>query len=84
VEWLTAFVVAHGKAVSAKNILGGFRGTGIHPFLPTKVLRRVTPSSSAKPLHRPSTPPNPLEPFNEAVFTDSPAYFNQYNEQMSL
>jgi len=44
VEWLTAFVAAHDKALSIKNILGGFRGTGIHPFLPTKVLRRVTSS----------------------------------------
>jgi len=29
VEWLTAFVAAHEKALSTKNILGGFRGTDI-------------------------------------------------------
>ena len=75
VEWLTAFVAAHAKAVSAKNILGGFRGTGIHPFLPTKVLRRVA-SPPPKPQSRPSTPQNLLTPFNETVFTDSPADFN--------
>jgi hypothetical protein len=75
VEWLTAFVAAHAKAVSAKNVLGGFRGTGIHPFLPTKVLRRVasTPSPGQS---RPSTPQNSLIPFNETVFTDSPTDFN--------
>jgi hypothetical protein len=75
VEWLTAFVAAHAKAVSAKNILGGFRGTGIHPFLPTKVLRRVA-SPPPKPQSQPSTPQNLLTPFNETVFTDSPADFN--------
>ena len=71
-----AFVATHDRAVSAKNILGGFRGTGIHPFLPTKVLRRVTKSPSPQPQSRPSTPPNPLTPFNEAVLTDSPVDFN--------
>jgi hypothetical protein len=75
VEWLTAFVAAHDKAVSAKNILSGFRGTGIHPFLPTKVLRRVGASPSPEPQSRPCTP-NPLAPFNETVFTDSPVDFN--------
>jgi len=29
VEWLTAFVAAHDKAVCSKYILGGCRGTGI-------------------------------------------------------
>ena len=38
VEWLTAFVAAHDRALSIQNILSGFRGMGIHPFLPTKVL----------------------------------------------
>src|SRR5271154_2059289 len=76
VEWLTAFVAAHDKALSVKNILGGFRGTGIHPFLPTKVLRRVASSSPPQQQTRPPTPPNPLAVFNDAVLTDSPANFN--------
>ena len=75
-EWLTAFVAAHDKAVSAKNIFGGFRGTGIHPFLPTKVLRRLASSPLPESPSRPATPPNPATPFNEAVLTDSPADFN--------
>src|SRR5271154_2930098 len=75
-EWLTAFVAAHDKALCSKNILGGFRGTGIHPFLPTKVLRRVTSTPSPEPPSRPSTPQDTLTAFNEAVFTDSPADFN--------
>jgi DDE superfamily endonuclease/Tc5 transposase DNA-binding domain len=76
VEWLTAFVAAHDKAVSVKNILGGFRGTGIHPFLPTKVLRRVASTPPSESQDQPSTPANLLAPFNEAVCTDSPADFN--------
>ena len=75
-EWLTAFVAAHNKALCSKNILGGFRGTGIHPFLPTKVLRRVLSSPSPQPPSRLSTPQDTITAFNEAVFTDSPADFN--------
>jgi hypothetical protein len=75
VEWLAAFVAAHEKALSTNNILGGFRGTGIHPFLPTKVLRRVASAPSPQQESRPSTP-NSSTPFNEAVLTDSPADFN--------
>ena len=76
IEWLTAFVAAHDKALSVKNILGEFRATGIHPFLPTKVLRRVTSSSPPQEQTRPSTPSNPLAVFNDSVLTDSPADFN--------
>jgi len=76
VEWLTAFVAAYDKAVSAKNILSRFHGTGIHPFLLTKVLRRVTSTPPPESQNQPSTPTNVLAPFNEAVLTDSPADFN--------
>ena len=62
--------------LSAKtNIFSGFRGTGIHPFFPQKVLRRLK-SGTPEPLTRPSTPPNPLSLFNDAIFTDSPEDFN--------
>ena len=76
VEWLTAFVSAHNKALCAKNILGGFRGTGIHPFSPTKVLRRVASSPPPQTPPQPSTPYNSVTAFNEAVLTSSP---NDYN-----
>ena len=75
VEWLAAFVIAHGKALRIENILSGFRGTGIHPFLPSKVLNRVALPSPSKQT-RPSTPPIPTNPFNDAVLTCSPADFN--------
>jgi len=72
---LAAFVIAHEKALRTENILSGFRGTGIHPFLPTKVLNRVA-SPSLSEQTRPSTPSIPTNPFNDAVLTSSPADFN--------
>jgi DDE superfamily endonuclease/Tc5 transposase DNA-binding domain/helix-turn-helix, Psq domain len=75
VEWLTAFVTAHNQAFSALNIFGGFRGTGIHPFEPEKVLNRI-PSSAPTTVNRASPPHISTTPFNEAVLTNSPANFN--------
>ena len=75
VEWLIAFVKAHKQAFSSQNIFGGFRGTGIHPFLPQKVLNRLV-SSTPSEVNRAPTPPISATPFNEAVLTNSPADFN--------
>src|SRR5579862_168007 len=76
VEWLTAFVTAHNKALSTKNILGGFHGTSIHPFLSTKVLLHISISFPSQQQIQPSTPSNPLSAFNHIVLTNSPANFN--------
>ena len=76
VEWLTAFVAAHDKALSVKNILGGFHGTSIHPFLPTKVLHHIASSSPPQQQTWPPTPPNSLAVFIDTILTDSPANFN--------
>lgn len=57
-------------------MFNGFRVTDIHPFLSTKVLRRVASSQPPEPQSRPSTPPNILTPFNKEVFTDPPTDFN--------
>ena len=48
VEWLMAFVDAHEKAFSPSNIFGGFRGTGIRPFEPEKVINRVVSSTQTE------------------------------------
>jgi len=72
VEWLTAFVRAHDKALCAKNILSGFRGTGIYPFLLTKVLHRVTSSPPPQPPSQLSTPENPATVFDKAILASSP------------
>lgn len=76
VEWLTAFVAAHNRAVCSRNILGGFRGTGIHPFSPEKVLNRIDVTPDSKTTIRPTTPPNGTTPFNESVLTSSPVDIN--------
>ena len=71
-----AFVEVHDKAISAKNIFNRFHGIDIHPFLPTKILRRVTLSSLSQSQSRSSTSSNPITSFNKAVLTDSPVDFN--------
>jgi len=79
VEWLAAFVAAHDHAVCTRNILGGFRGTGIHPFLPSKVLRRIVSapdSADTNTTTRPTTPSNNVPPFHESVLTSSPIDMN--------
>ena len=76
VEWPTAFITAYDKALCSKNILGGFPGTGLHLFLPTKVFYHITESLVSPQLSRPSIPQNISTPFNEAIFTDSPPDFN--------
>ena len=40
-EWLIAYIEAHEKVFSVQNILAGFRGTGIRPFKPSKVINRI-------------------------------------------
>lgn len=72
VEWLAAFVETHDRALVSRNIKGGFRGTGIVPFDPSKVLNRIKPIihddievQSVMPM--PST-----TPLSESVFTSSP------------
>ena len=49
VEWTAAFVAAHQEAFTIRNIKAGFRGTGIHPYLPTKVLNRVSRFETPEP-----------------------------------
>ena len=55
-----------------RNILGGFHGTGIHPFLPSKVFRRIDLTVDINITTRSTTPFNNALPFNESVLTSSP------------
>lgn len=48
VEWMAAFVEVHKEAFTVRNIKGGFRGTGIHPFLPSKVLNRISRAETSE------------------------------------
>ena len=58
-----------------ENIYGGFRGTGIVPFDPTKILGRITLSSTPQPQSRQSTPSIDTQ-FNDSVLTSSPIDIN--------
>jgi len=80
VEWLMAFVAAHNRAVCYWNILSGFRGTGIHPFSPNKVLNRVDNPPNSETTIQPTTPPNDATPFNKIVLTSSPHDINAVHQ----
>ena len=74
VEWMERYIEARAKAFTKSNIEGGWRGAGLSPFYPQKVLRKVistTPPRSTSPLlpespsqlpfHQvTSSPPDPL------------------------
>ena len=80
VEWLTAFVAAHNRAVCPKNILSGFSGTGIYPFRPRKVLGLVTPPATSESQSQPTTPTTIATPFHDGVLTSSPIDFNAVHQ----
>jgi len=72
IEWLAAFVSAHNQAVCHRNILGGFRGTGIYPFSPNKVLNRIDPPPNSETSMQQIVTPIKATPFNEIILTSSP------------
>ena len=76
VEWLAAFGVAHDDTFSERNIKGAWRGTGIYPFLPFKVLNRVAKSTLETSQTRASTPSEPITLYPDSVLTSSPINFN--------
>jgi len=76
-EWLSAFVEAHDGAFSIQNIQSGFRGTGIMPLNPSKVIDRVKPPAPTiqeSIIVRDSTPIDLTTPFKPSVLTSSPIY----------
>ena len=75
-----AFVAAYNRALSLQNILCGFHSIDIYPFLATKVLHRVTPTSASAVEIQPATLPIPLIPFNKTVLTSSPIHFNAIHQ----
>jgi hypothetical protein len=71
-EWLAAFEQAHDQVFNKENIQGGFRGTGIYPYNPDKVINRVSLPATPAPQIRPITPQPANTPFNDNVITSSP------------
>jgi DDE superfamily endonuclease/Tc5 transposase DNA-binding domain len=61
VEWLIAYVKARQTAFRPDNVFGGWRGAGLLPLNPKKVLRQLepkTPPTSRKQILFTSTPDN--------------------------
>ena len=80
-EWLTAFAEAREDTFSESNVLGGWRGAGLLPFDPDKVLRHIVvvpPPENSAPVAPASTSPmhenSSLDPdlFNSSLLTSSP------------
>ena len=71
-EWLAAYVEAHKKAFTTRNIRSGFCGTGILPFDPSKAVNRVKPQVQDQVVVRDSTPIECTTPFKDSVLTSSP------------
>ena len=78
VEWLSAYVQARNKAFSPSNIKSAFRGAGLYPFNPRKVLNRVPQLPiRVAPVPRSTTPEMPAALDNPAL-TSSPVDMNIY------
>ena len=76
VEWLIAYVKARRSAFRSDNVFGGWRGAGLIPFDPERILRPLKPrtrstsnSQKSQPLEYPSPPP--AIPSNVNIFETS-------------
>ena len=58
-RFLELLLKARRKTFTTKNVTSGFRATGILPFDPTQVLRRLQTK-----LQTPSPPPTPNQPLS--------------------
>jgi DDE superfamily endonuclease len=47
-EWFNCFIKARDKAINKANIEGGWRGAGIYPMNPLKVLRKILRSTPSQ------------------------------------
>ena len=73
-EWLQAFVIARQSAFKMENVLGGWRGAGLFPYNPKKVLRHLEPEPMdlISASESPNTPPNSTLLLRTALVTSSP------------
>ena len=77
-EWLMAFVEARKTTFTRSNILGGWRGAGLLPFNPEKVLRHIEIPAPLEETDNLALPrmddTSTLDPnlFNSTLLTSSP------------
>jgi hypothetical protein len=82
VEWVEKYIPARAKGITVSNIQGGWRGTGLFPLNPHRVLRTISDSATPPPSQQEnsitsylisSSPPDAItlrttnEVFNEAL-----------------
>ena len=70
VEWFECFIQAWAEAVNKSNIEGGWRGAGIYPINPSKVLDKI-PKSATQLTTTPSPQAEMTNPFENILIEDS-------------
>jgi hypothetical protein len=69
-EWFGCYIKAHAEGLTCHNIKGGWRGTGIFPFNPSKLLQKLleepTPIEASADI-----PETILESFENMLINDS-------------
>jgi hypothetical protein len=93
-DFLPAFRVAHFAAMTKSNIQGGFRGAGLLPFAPEKVISTLdlklhtpTPENSRPGTAQPwvsQTPNNPTEAASQTTFIKSRIAQHQNSSPTSI
>src|SRR5436305_4301491 len=70
VEWLESYISARKKTFRSDNVFGSWKGAGLLPFNPKKVLRRIeiTPSPENSPPSMTAT----TTPYDNIFLTSSP------------
>jgi hypothetical protein len=66
-EWLECYIRARAEGLTSQNILGGWRGTGLSPLNPHRVLRTISGSTPS-----PSPVMQPTEMTPSLLLTSSP------------
>ena len=71
VEWFEAFIKAHARSVNVRNIQEGWRGAGIYPMNPARVLDQFTSFASADSFLQSETGQDIIPSFNDILTADT-------------
>ena len=71
-DWLLAYLKGRQTAFRTSNVFGGWRGAGLVPFNPTKVLDKLPSQPCCQSPLTSSTMPTTSTSFNTSLITNSP------------
>src|SRR5205809_5339676 len=71
-EWLSAYLKGREKAFRDSNIFGGWRGAGLNPLQPSKILAKLPSPRIPSTPSTPSTMPIVSNSFDTSLITSSP------------